>query len=342
MRLLPISQLQPGDVSADALRSTDGRILLREGVILTESVIDALSRWDIPALPVKWPGFEDIDTAPALPAAIIDEMTQWAAKSGDLNWDIIREAQRIVRKIWDEQLDRHRQAFELIGVYQVGTPFLTFYVNLVALVMRLGHELVPEWTQAYTLAAMLMGFHHGGLKTGEVLDPDPGHGLQMAAQLRQFQIPAPAMTALLQHHARYDGNGMPTLKGVDIYRGAMILGLAEEFLTLVFRTDNHSLPAHEALEWIIGGAGVDFSLETVTRLQRTVAPYATGQVVVVDNHDVAVVREVPWDWPARPTIGLLSGRERGNIVDLREVNQQNRVITGIYRERLWPGSRGSA
>ncbi len=337
MRLLPIDQLQPGDMTADTLRSTDGRILLRNGVILTESMIETLSHWGIPALPIEWPGFEDIDTAPALSQALIDEMVQWANKSGDLNWDTIGLAQAIVRKMWDQALDRHRQSFELIGVYQVGTSFLTFYVNLVALVLRLGYELVPEWTESYALAAMLMGFHHEGLKSNEVLESDPNHCEALVEQLRQFQIPAPCITTLLQHHARYDGTGVPSLKGEDIYRGATLLGLAEEFLTFVFRTDGQSLPAHEALEWIIGGAGMDFALEAVKKLQRIVAPYATGQVVVVDNHDVAVVRNVPGDWPSRPTIGLLSGTEKGNIVDLREANQQNRVITDIYRERLWPG-----
>ncbi len=336
MRLLPINQLQPGDITADTLRSTDGRILLREGVTLTQSMIETLSRWGIPALPVEWPGFKDIDTAAALPQTIIDEMTHWAGTSGELNWDVIGQAQRIVRKMWDQVLDRHRQAFELIGVYQVGTPFWTFYVNLVALVLRLGYELAPEWAQSYALAATLMGFYHARMTLTEVVEPHPNHAQPLVDQLRQFQIPAPCITSLLQHHARYDGSGVPALKGGEIYRGAMILGLAEEFLIWVFRTDGQSLPAHEALEWIIGGAGMDFSLEAVKKLQRIVAPYATGQVVIVDNHDVAVVRNVPWDWPARPTIGLLSGSEKGTIVDLREANQQNRVITDIYRERLWP------
>ncbi|PSR26468.1 HD domain-containing protein [Sulfobacillus thermosulfidooxidans DSM 9293] len=336
MRLLPINQLQPGDITADTLRSADGRILLRAGVELTESMLRTLTRWNIPALPVEWPGFEDIDTTLVLSAPLIDDMVKWASQSGPLTWDVINQGQHILRKMWDEQLDAHGSAFELIPVYQVGTPFLSYYVNLVGLVMRLGYQLAPEWAEAYALAALLMGFHHKGLQDGQVREEDPHHALSLVKELRQFQVPSPTITTLLQHHARYDGSGVPNLKGEEIYRGAMILGLAENFLTLVFQTNEPALPAHEALEWVVGGAGMDFSLETVKKLQRIIAPYATGQVVSLGNHDVAVVRRVPSDWPSRPIIGLLNGKDAGLIIDLRDPDQQTRVITGIYPERLWP------
>ncbi|AUW94818.1 MAG: phosphohydrolase [Sulfobacillus thermotolerans] len=334
MRLLPINQLEPGDVIADTLRNADGRVLLRQGVALNADMIKAVEHWGIPALPVEWPGFEEIDTTPIVSSALIDKMAAWAKKPGGLDSARLHEGQALVRTMRDEQLLAHARAFEMLSVYQAGSAYLSFYANLVGLVMRLADQLAPEWSEAYGLAALLYGYHHPGLDNGQVRDLAPAELADLVQTLRQIRVPAPVVTTLLHYQCRYDGSGTPPLKGEEIYRGGALLGLASAFLMLVFQTDGQALPAHEALEWVMGGGGTDFSLEAVRKLGRVVAPYATGQVVSL-GREVAVVYHVPADWPNRPLILMLNGDHQGQKIDLRQPDQQTRVISGVYQKRLW-------
>lgn len=334
MRLLPINQLEPGDVTADTLHSGDGRVLLRQGVALNADMIKAVARWGIPALPIEWPGFEDIDTTPIVSPALIDKIALWAKHPGPLDASRLHEGQALVGSLREEQLLVHARAFEMLSVYQAGSAYLAFYANLVGLVMRLADQIAPEWSEAYGLSALLYGFHHPGLEDGKVRELSAADLAALILAVRQCRAPAPVVTALLHHRCRYDGSGSPPLKGEEIYRGGMLLGLAESFLMLIFQTDQEPLPAHEALEWVMGGAGTDFSLEAVRKLGRIVAPYAAGQVVTL-GPEVAVVQRVPADWPNRPVILMLNGESKGQTVDLRQADQQTRVISGVYQNRLW-------
>lgn len=340
MRLLPVTQCQPGDVVADTIRRTDGVVVLRRGVRLSQEMIERLIHWKLEMVPVEWQGFEDIETRPWIPEDMMHQLLAWAAGAPPLfTAEGFREARARVRSLVEE-IEAHatRAALELVPAYHGGNPALIAWLNLMLLTVRLSMSLAPEWVDAYALAALYVGLHdREAVKAGRVVFPAAEDSAKLAARVRDIgSVPAPMATSIAQHHAKWDGSGDPPLAGEAIYRGARILGVAETLVLLISRTDEPALPPHEALEWVAGGAGIEFSLPIVQQLQRVFAPYSAGQVVQCGSSEVAVVKEALIGLPTRPRIRLLTGKDANQVVNLAEPDQLSRVITGLYPHREWP------
>ena len=337
MRLLSVTQCRPGDVVADTIRQADGRVVLRHGVALTQDMLDSLARWQIGVVPIEWPGFETIDTETWFPVNLIAPMTNWVGQGLKmLEGDGLVTARRLVKELVEyEPRPRHR-ALEFLSVYHGGNPGVVAWLNTVALVMKLAKETAWKWVENYTLAAVLLGLTLP-INAGTVGEPAPDHAHEMVERLHAHSaVPSTTIACLAQHHARWDGSGVPSLSSDEIYHGALILGLAEQLTVLTFRTNEPAVPVHEALEWIIGGADIEFPLPLIQSLQRVFAPYPRGSVVTLGGGEVAVVLDNVTDWPTRPYIRLLNGSEAGRDVELKAPDQQTRVIMGFYEGRDWP------
>ncbi|MBX5466171.1 MAG: phosphohydrolase [Firmicutes bacterium] len=334
MRLLPIAQCRPGDVVADTIRHADGRVVLRAGTILTESLLAQLERWHLQVLPVEWPGFEDIDPDPWLPESLLPELQRWMAREvRALSVKDTQEARALVQEVMDNLPAARRRAFELVSPHQGGSPAFTAWINTVGLAIQLAQRVAPSRAEEVGLAALWLGLAYPDRQRGEVRESDAAHVVELVEKLRQFPtVASTTIASLIQHHARWDGSGHPPLAGNKIYVGALIVGLAEALTYLLFRTDAEPVPVHEALEWVMGGADLEYPLNLVQALQHTLAPYPVGAVIRVGS-EVAVVLANTVEWPARPRIRLLTGPERGREVHLASPQERGRVVTGFYEER---------
>lgn len=344
MRLLSIYECAPGDRVADTIRRPDGRPILRSGTVLTETILQQLDQWNVNVIPVEWEGMADIEPDSWMSEGLLASLIQWLNDQEKSLTDTgARQARVLAKQVIDEMPIGNRQAFEFLLPYQGGNRAQVAWINIVILVVKLSQQLAPDWVEAYAMAAMLLGLSFPGISQGELVWPDPDHHRVVVETAKVIGgFPSPTIATLSQHHAHWDGSGVPPLKGPAIYRGATVLGLAETLACLMYRTDETPLPGHEALEWIVGGAGSDFPLEVVQRLQRIFAPYPTGQVVLCNGRDPAAVISAKPGFPGRPKIRLLTGSEAGKELDLADPGQQSVVITGLYEQRDWPKNNGGA
>ncbi|CAB1127945.1 Phosphohydrolase [Candidatus Hydrogenisulfobacillus filiaventi] len=344
--MLPLALCQPGDVVAAEVRTADGRTLLRQGMELTGDVLRLLDRWGVREIPVRWPGFEDIDPEPWLPDDLVRRVTAWwTGTPPRSDADLVEQAFSFIGEVGEAVTDHRplKAALELVPVHRTGNPAASAWLSAALLLMRAASEdASPERVEQWAAAALLAPWAdpaamvRGQVGDGEDGLPRPEPVLALAERLQTVErIPAPTVATLAQHRARWDGRGVPPLKGDAIYRGAQWLGAIQVLTHLIFRTDGQALAPHEALEWVAGGAGSDFALPVVQGLTRTVAPYAAGQVVRISPEGVAVVLEATVGFPGRPRVRLLSGPEAGSEVNLADRGQETRIIQGPYTARDW-------
>ncbi len=336
MRLLPLSQCLAGDRVDDAIRGGKGQVLVKRGEVLTDGWIAQLQSTALPTLPIAWPGFEEIEGEWWFPEELFQPMAKWAA-AGARGFDraALRSARGFVKHALDSFPVVGHRTFEWLPLYQGGNPALTAWMNIVALTAQLTNAIDSRWTENYTLAAVILGMEMD-IAGGQLGEPDVGRLTVLMERLSQINsMPPTAHASLAQHHARWDGSGNPPIAGDAIYQGARILGIAEFLATLIFRTDAPAVAPSEALERVLGGAGIEFPLDLVQLVQRTVAPFPVGSVVTLGTGEVAVVLENPKNWPARPHIALLSGAAAGKKIALEEPGEIFRVITGLYSGREW-------
>lgn len=337
MRLMAVGECQPGDKAADVIRGRGGRVLAERGEVLTEAAIQQLKADALDVVPIDWPRWEGVSPMWWLPDTMSRPLSEWAEQAAQsLGGQTLHLARQLADNMVDQFPLRGRRPFEWIPLYRGGNPALVAWVNTIGLTIKLTQALDPKWVQDMALAATLLGleFHIAG---GQVVSPSAERFTAIADEIRSMSsLPATTRAALAQHHARWDGSGTPPLKAEKIYKGAQILGLAEHLNILLYRTDEPALPINEALEWVVGGAGIEFSLDLIKVLQRTVAPYPVGTVVQLGDGDLGVVMENPLDWPARPMVRMLNGQFKGHQIQLKAPDQLVRVITGFYNRRDLP------
>lgn len=339
MRLMAIGECRPGDKAADVIRGRQGKPVLYAGDVMTEDKLEQLRGEGLDVLPVEWTGWEGVAPDWWLPESLIGPLETWSRRGLEaLDGEGLTEARRLVRQLMERFPRTERRPFEWIPLYRGGNPASVSWMNTIGLTIKLSLAMEPKWAEDFGLAAFLLGMEMA-INEGTVTLPSDERLGQLAARVKPLSaIPATARAAIAQHHARWDGSGTPALKGDQIYGGARILGLAELINALLYRTDEPALPINEALEWVVGGAGLDFPLELIQALQRTVAPYPVGTAVQLGNGEVGVVLDNPPDWPGRPLIRMVNGPDRGYPVALKAPDQHVRVITGFYHRRELPSS----
>lgn len=337
MRLMAAGECRAGDVAADVIRGRDGTVLADRKEVLDDGVIQRFKDQGLDVVPVDWPGWETVRPSWWLPDHIIAPLQAWAQRDlYALDGDGIREARRLALQLIEQFPLMERRPFEWIPLYRGGNPAFAAWVNTIGLTVKLAQAVDLKWTEDFALAAVLLGLEFRiGDRSVTALSNERQAAL--SNKVRPLSsIPATTRAAVAQHHARWDGSGEPPFERDKIYNGARILGLAEFLNVLLYRTDEPPLPVNEALEWVVGGAGIDFPLDLIRVLQRTVAPYPVGTVVQLGNGELGVVLDNPHDWPSRPLIRLLNGKFAGRQIKLSEPDQRVRAVTGFYNGREIP------
>ena len=116
---------------------------------------------------------------------------------------------------------------------------------------------------------------------------------------------------ILCHHERCDGSGYPFHRtSENIPMPVKIVAVCDEFDIMVYQ--NH-LRVHEAIERIVGQAGVKFDFDVVKVFNEMVAAYPIGSTVVTNTGEIGVVIGQNNKCPTRPILQIIKDRN-GNAV----------------------------
>jgi HD-GYP domain-containing protein (c-di-GMP phosphodiesterase class II) len=334
MRLVSISQCQPGDTLARSIYSDNGTTLVGSGVVLTQRMLDRLKNMNITRVYIQDRRTGDIQLEDAVTektrqeAMALIHQTFGSVKDSPQRWQQAfhdrqfgRQFRQVMSAVIDE-LKENRSAMNLLGSACASDHYIfahSFNVALysTALAMKAGFgekELIEIGMGAMLHDVGKMSIpceilQKPGQLTEEELEIMKKHteyGFELLR--RQDDIPLLAAHCAFQHHERYDGSGYPRrLKGEEIHLYARIIAVSDVFDALtshrVYRAPK--LP-HEAMEILFTGAGTQFEQRFVEYLRDTIAIYPLGMTVTLNTGEVGVIIDYNKGLPSRPIVRILT------------------------------------
>lgn len=147
----------------------------------------------------------------------------------------------------------------------------------------------------------------------------------------QWEVPVEANMAVLTHHEYYDGTGYPRgLKGDEIPRFGKIVAVSDVFDALTSdRPYRKAISPSEAIEFVMGGSGMQFDPKVVKVFLKKIIPYPLGTCVNLSNGKTGIVVKNYENYGMRPQVRLISS-QGGEIYDLcNDRDLLNVTIVGI-------------
>lgn len=282
VRRVPVTELQPGDLTARDVLSEDGRILLSTGVRLTRTYIDHLAQHGVEAVYLP-------DTAPPRPPApevsrrlrreVTNELRQLTAnlrrtmqqsaaavQLPELHLDTSGIRRAVVRVV-SEVITHPAAALPLQELRQADEYTLLHSVEVCLLSTMLGRAMGIRGTALVDLAmgALLHDVGKVGIPTAILNKPDRLTDEELAIMKRhttlgwvmlreQPDLPPEVALVALQHHERWDGRGYPLqLAGEQIHLFSRICMVADVYDALTAdRVYREGIHPTEALAMMAG------------------------------------------------------------------------------------------
>lgn len=323
-------------------------VVAQEGLRLTRPVLEKLERLGHRRLFIEEHGFEDIETreafAPQTYAGLrhfLLELAGAAQASGQVavpdralaGWvammcdDVGQSGDSfLLYPAEDDERERwlartlNNAALGIAAMRRIGGLDAARHMAAAALLQDLGCWCLPpaQRTQAFAFDT----------SSPEWIDAH----VEASLQLIRGNALSPFVKAIIgQHHERHDGSGRPQgKKGEEIHPLARIMAVIDTYTALVQARQDTLLP-HEALEWIMAGAGFEFEHTAVKVFRNAIRPYPVGSEVQLDSGEWGVVIDASGARDTRPRIRLLFDREGKRIHPPQEIDLSKEMTRTIVK-----------
>lgn len=324
MRYISIDTVEPGNVLARSIYTSDGLALLNAGVQLTVGMLSTLRRLGVNAIYIQDERFSEV-----VAEEVISEQTRREALSSfAMAVNVIQNGKIMSTKaisdatsnIVDEVMRNQKVLVNLTDIRTADNAQFLHALQVCTLSTVIGVNLgLPKpQLQELAIGALLhdVGKYDVPEKERKKEDVDlegnvndakhhTWRGYKRLRKIKEFSITIPHVA--LQHHENVDGSGYPRkLNNEDIHRYAKIVSIANFYDNLVAGTglDGKKMMPHEATECLMGFAGKMFELEIVITFLRCIAIYPNGTSVKLNTGQVGVVVGQHTGLPSRPIIRL--------------------------------------
>ncbi len=148
--------------------------------------------------------------------------------------------------------------------------------------------------------------------------PEIGEAMMFATK----RVPAKALRIILQHHERIDGSGYPKhLKGSQIDRGALIVGLADVYDSLTSEQAwRHAELPQKALTTMRAQLAEQFGLDLIEQFIRCLGIYPIGSLVKLSTGALGVVLSSDLETRLKPMVMLVKQADGSAMVPRKVVN----------------------
>ncbi|HWR39199.1 MAG TPA: HD domain-containing phosphohydrolase [Patescibacteria group bacterium] len=261
-KMIPVNELQPGNVLSDQVMTLTGKVLLGKEVVLSERTISLLTMWDISHVYIY--GETEAVTPPAPMVANNEDVLKnfmsffsdydTVVANASQSFDFVRNQKKIpVQELKDTSFSVYSSVLNsgpavleylLISDYKLADTVSRHSVMVAFICGIIGHQmkLAENELKNLTLAALLHDI--GKLVTGkeDVTGPEK-HVITGGALLKDVgAIPPEIILSVLQHHECMDGSGFPRgTEGNKIHLFARIIAVANLFHTEAYH-DEYSNP----------------------------------------------------------------------------------------------------
>lgn len=331
MRYVSINEAESGMILATAVFDQSGIILLGAMNVLNAKYIQKLRKIGIPGVYITDEFSKDI----VIEDTISTELRNRGVESlRQCNMDACLKISRIMTRTimenknisldmvdlrtYDDYTFRHSVNVAVIATV-IGEGLGLNYDELVQLCMAgLFHDIgkIKIDTQIFNKPALLTDSEYEIMK---------GHSRLSYEFLKdKWDVTSLTKIAVLQHHENEDGSGYPQgLSGEEIHQFSKIIHVADVYDALISkRPYKEPYSTSEAVEYLMGGCGIQFDRKIVETFLQYVPVYPIGVKVILSDGREGIVVKNKKGFPLRPVIRLFSGKEI-NLSDL----SANRDIT---------------
>ncbi|AVX19257.1 HD domain-containing protein [Carboxydocella sporoproducens DSM 16521] len=359
MRVISTNRLQPGDKLAKPVYGTAGGLIMPANLPLTREHIERLLKQGVQQVYLDDPRVADLQIEEPIREItrikvikVLQEAMQEIGKKGlavSLNSKAIEE---VIHELHEELIYGRAREINLYKV-QAGEDYLPLQALNTAILAtnmaRLGGFVqnskdVVTGTLLMNLGLALIPkeilFKPGALLPEEKIQVQKH--VEYSLQIANNNFPnlrAHVKVIIQQHHERLDGSGYPQgLKGEKIHPLAQLVGIAETYSAMVsWRPYREIISPQEAIEYIMGGAGIEFDHKLIDIFSRCTVPYPVGSMVLLSTGEKGVIIDLGKGLATRPRIRLFTDEKGQNLaqpvdINLSDPQYQTRVIVGLLDE----------
>lgn len=358
MRLVPLQCVKENSKLARDIYDGLGRTLLREGTVLTESILKRIKALKIFTICITDEYSDEIIDEVIKPEVrqkainIVKEKFYSLEKSVSGYNISYNESEKeyesiayMAKQLIEEILQNRDVVIDLVDIKSFDNYVFQHCINVAVISLVIGIKLNLHKFDLIDLCIGAMLHDIGkifipaeilnkkGKLTKEEFEIVKEHTTKGYSYLRESNsISITSMLVALQHHEKVCGQGYPYGKsGEGISKFAKIVAIADVYDALTSdRPYRQALSPNEALEYIMANGEIQFEFKFVQVFSKIVVPYYIGTLVRLSSGDIAVVRKINFDVPLRPQVEVVRSSNKkniGNLIDL--VREIGIVIEGV-------------
>lgn len=361
MRKIPIEYAKDGDILGRNLYNNFGNMLLIEGTRLNENSIRKLKGIGFFSIYIKDRYTEEVieeiikpetmnrihNLQESLKNIIIDfnYTGKIDAKKVDIN---VRNINEIIDEIVYDVILSKNILEHLVNISAYDDYTLNHSLNVMMLSTVIARDRSFNMKEIKRLATGCI-FHDIGKTfipieiinkpdklTKEEFEIVKSHSQKGYDFLKNYtDLPMTSINIALCHHEREDGSGYPrNLQGKEIHIFSKIASICDVFDALTSdRSYRRAAPVNEAMEYLLGAGGNEFSVETIKSFSESINVFPKDTLVCLSDGREGIIYEANNEIHSRPKIKVYG--EEGSevttyVVDLMDCN--NIVIDRVLYE----------
>ncbi|OOM74727.1 cyclic di-GMP phosphodiesterase response regulator RpfG [Clostridium puniceum] len=348
MRLIPIECIRENSLLGKNIYTSDGRCLLKAGVVLTDVmlkrikelqifslyIIDEYSSYEIEdiikpelrqkSISVIKETFSDIQRISSVHNFEKRSINQYSKQEKKY----FKSINTIAEELLESVLSNKNVLLSLVDIKSMDNYTYSHCVNVAVISIVLGISLnLPKRDLTYLCIGALI--HDIGksfiptevlqkpdnltLEEFEIIKKHPKRGYDFLGNF--FNLSSHIKLIVLQHHERFDGLGYPNgLLGDEISYLTKIVTIADVYDALTSdRPYKRAMCPSDALEYLMSNSGTRFDYDMINVFCKIVIPFPQGTIVSLSNGDVGIVEETFPNFPLRPIVKIVKSDRKSNI-----------------------------
>lgn len=326
MKLVDIETVEPGQILGKTIFSSNGTVLLSNGVHLTVYMISTLKRIGVSTIYIDDPLYRDITHDEVLSEdtkrAVIHQMSEMfeTLRSGkDFSSKAIGQT---VDNLLDDVMKNQNILIHLSDIRSADNASFLHAMNVCMISSLLGINMGLNMIQLKDLAIGSLLHDIGKLGAPEVQEGRMHHawrGFDLLKNKREYSLLIAHVA--FQHHEAVDGSGLPRgLSGEDIHLYAKITAVANKYDNLIYNSgEERPLLPHEACERLNALSGSELDHEVLVHFMRIVSVYPNGISVKLTNRQTGVVVGQHRGLPGRPIVRVIN-KDGEEAVGYKEID----------------------
>lgn len=339
MRLININMAKPGDILGQSIMATDGCIMLKDGVALTQRYIQRLKEMGIIFIYIQDVNLNDIkpedpeflgvkseavkslsnvfsklqysDTIELRNTfSAITEMVEYLIENKEMNSTYLLELKTFDNYTFVHSLNTCVLSL-FFGIQMSYQKPLLIDLGVGSLLHDIGKTKIP--INILNKNGKLTDYEY------ELIKKHPEYGYEIVKNIDSLSERAKLI--VLEHHEKVDGTGYPLgHKDEKISKLAKITCISDIYDAIVSdRVYRKGFPANEAYEFILGGCGTFFDVQLVNVFKNNFSIYPLGICVRLSNGIEGFVVGHSKGFPDRPIVRVFYD-EYGNTMSPIEIN----------------------